>query len=153
MTNLEKELIKYVEATEDAIKFYKATDLSKEIWQRHKLKRLRNHLAIAASTCLISVMFWMQHNVVSSKTNTLATQQLLTENALLEQQLQQVYKIALPEQQTVIMATWYHQLAVIDQAIELQNSEGFDEKSWSNRKELLVKIIYFYTQPIDVYEI
>ncbi|MCW8865852.1 MAG: hypothetical protein OQK09_11410 [Colwellia sp.] len=153
MTNLDEKIIQWVESTEDSIKYFKAPDVSKEIWRRHQLKKYRNYLAIAASACIVMITLWVQQSSMSLKSNSSAVQDLLAQNAVLEQQLLGTAKIALSDRQAAIMSDWYHQLAMIDQNIEIQRSDTFDETFWSSRKKLLSKMVDFHTQPFDFYEI
>jgi len=153
MTSFEKKLTQYIESVDDDIKLHQAPDISNEIWHRHKLSKFKRYAAMAASVSLVVLSSLIYQGSDKPIELSSSGQQLLAENALLEQKLLEVSKNTVSEKQSIVITNWYQQLAVIDQSIELQNVEYFDKEKWSSRKELLTKIIAFYDQPIEFYEI
>lgn len=145
-------------------KVHKAPDFSNEIWLRHQKKKQKTWLTMAASVALFSFGAWFVHFEVNinsqneswANVSTLSIsseQVVLAKNSELEQTLAQVSQNTLSNQQQLVMNNWYDELAMVDFSIEQQNKQNFDEKLWSIRSDILVRMIDFYRQPIDVYEI
>ncbi|WP_143764331.1 hypothetical protein [Cognaticolwellia mytili] len=143
---------------------HRAPDFSGEIWQRHQKKKQSKWLAMAASFALLSFGIWFINVETSTSlqnenwanvnmSDPSSEQILLEKNSDLEQKLAQVSKNTLSNQQRLIMNNWYDELAMIDFSIEQQTQKNIDEKLWSLRRETLLRMIRFYSQPIDVYEI
>ena len=146
MSNEEKNLQHYLDATEQKMTIHKAPDFSGAIWKRHQAKKATRNFALAASVSVLCLTVWLQNSLPS-------TPSLIAQNQLLERELAKVVDNNLPERQRLIMEGWQYELALIDQDLELYNNNGYDESLWSRRTNLLTKMVEFYVKPIDFYEI
>lgn len=143
---------------------HKAPDFSSDIWLRHQKKKQRKWLAMAASFALLSFSFWFinvetstnlqSENWANVNTPSTSSEQIVLEkNSILEQKLARVSKNTLSNQQRLVMNNWYDELAMVDFSIEQQSHQDFDKNLWNVRSDILLRMIDFYLQPIDVYEI
>ena len=148
MSDIDKQANDYLLINEEHITHYAAPDLSEEIWQRHQSKKRPNYRLIAACTCLISMIFFFQSSFYSPKPDS-----FIAQNYQLEMQLAKVSIQVLSEEQQQVMTNWRYELELLDQDLELLHSNQLSRDLWSNRIEILTKMIDFYSQPIELYEI
>lgn len=153
-----------IDQEEDAVKLHRAPDFSNVIWSRHQQKKQFKWLAMAASVALVSWGTWFL-NIETGKNlpsnewanvsvgNVSTEQVVLAKNSHLEQKLAQVSNNTLSNQQRMVMNNWYDELAMVDFSLEQQTQQHFDEKLWNVRTDILLRMIAFYSQPIDVYEL
>ena len=146
------------------VALHRAPDLSNVIWLRHQKKKQFKWLAIAASVMFVSLGTWLL-NIDGGKSlpandwanisvgHASSEQIVLAKNSHLEQQLAQVSNNTLSNQQRMVMNNWYDELAMVDFSLEQQTQQHFDEKLWNVRTDILLRMIAFYSQPIDVYEL
>jgi len=146
--NIAQQINDYVLASEDKIIAYKAPNLTKQIWQQHRNKKLTKYSAIAASVCLISLLFLSNNgNIIEDPSN------LIAQNNQLELTLAKVSTFSLSDEQQQIVNRWQYELELLDQDIELHPNDQLSQNLWSNRTEILTRMIDFYIEPIELYEI
>ena len=146
------------------LQLHQAPDFSNAIWMRHQKKKQFKWLTMAASVALMSFGTWFITTHVGTNLpaddwanirfdNSASEQVVLAKNSDLEQQLAQVSENTLSNQQRIVMNNWYDELAMVDFSLEQQTQQRFDEQLWNVRTEILLRMIAFYSQPIDVYEL
>lgn len=144
--NLANRLKQHIESAPLAFDMHQAPDLSEMIWQRHQAKKRRQWLAIAAGAAMLAFTGWMQNSALTEPT-------FIAQNHQLEQQLAALSGVELSEQQRLTVADWHHELALIDQSIEQLGTAMTDQSVWVQRSKTLSKMVAFYSQPVDVFEL
>lgn len=153
-----------IEKKDTELEVHRAPDFSNEIWLRHQKKKQNKWLAMAASVALFSFGIWFINIEINANLqsenwahvntfNAVSEQMVLEKNYDLEKKLAQVSKNILSNQQRLVMNNWYNELAMVDFSIEQHNQPNVDENLWNLRRDILLRMIDFYNQPIDVYEI
>ncbi|MFT4927863.1 MAG: hypothetical protein ACI8WB_003977 [Phenylobacterium sp.] len=147
MNNLHKQLKQHIESAPLVMPMHQAPDLAEHIWHSHQTRKKRQWLVTAAGIGMLMVTSVMQLNALSESP-------LLNQNHQLERQLASMSGVMLSEQQRLVMADWQHELSLIDQSIEQQQSAALvDQKAWALRSNILSKMVEFYIHPSEVYEL